>query len=144
MEIKSLENTGFDTLFEAFNAAFAGYEVQLNKSELQTMLKRRGFNPALSFAAFDGDKIVSFTCNGTGDYNGVKTAYDTGTGTLEAYRGNGLATQIFETSIPYLREAGIKEYLLWKWCVALLSKTLLDSIIRIIALNIIIIKCTDS
>lgn len=112
MEIRSLENTSFDTLFEAFNAAFAGYEVQLDKTGLQTMLKRRGFNPALSFAAFEGDKIVSFTCNGTGNYYGVRTAYDTGTGTVEAYRGKGLATRIFETSIPYLREAGIKEYLL--------------------------------
>lgn len=39
-------------------------------------------------------------------------AYDTGTGTLKDYRGRGLATRIFEYSIPYLREAGIKEYLL--------------------------------
>ena len=63
MEIKSLNHTGFDELFRAFEQAFADYELQLSKSELQTMLKRRGFDPKLSFAAFDGDKIVSFTCN---------------------------------------------------------------------------------
>lgn len=112
MEIKSLATTSFDELFEAFESAFADYEVQLNKVELQAMLKRRGFNPKLSFAAFDEGKIVSFTCNGIGNYNGIPTAYDTGTGTLKDYRGKGLATQVFEYSIPYLKEAGIKEYLL--------------------------------
>lgn len=112
MEIKSLSNISFDELFGAFEQAFADYEIQLNKAELMTMLKRRGFNPELSFAAFDGDKIVSFTCNGIGDFNGTPTAYDTGTGTLKDYRGRGLATRIFEYSIPYLSEAGIKEYLL--------------------------------
>lgn len=112
MEIKSLGNTSHDELFRAFEQAFADYELQLNKTELLTMLKRRGFNPELSFAAFEGNKIVSFTCNGIGDFNGTRMAYDTGTGTLKDYRGKGLATQIFEYSIPHLREAGIKEYLL--------------------------------
>ena len=112
MEIKYLGTTNYDKLFQAFEQAFADYELQLNKAEHLTMLKRRGFNPELSFAAFDGDKIVSFTCNGIGDFNGRRMAYDTGTGTLKDYRGKGLATRIFEYSIPHLREAGIKEYLL--------------------------------
>ena len=112
MIIKSLNQTSFDELFEAFQQAFAEYEVQLDKAELRTMLKRRGFNPQLSFAAFDEGKIVSFTCNGIGNYNGTPTAYDTGTGTLKDYRGKGLATQVFEYSIPFLKEAGIEEYLL--------------------------------
>ncbi len=112
MEIKSLNKISFDTIFKAFNQAFADYEVQQNKEQLQTMLKRRGFNPDYSFAAFDGNKIVAFTFNGIGYFNGIPTAYDTGTGTLKEYRGQGLATKIFEHSIPYLKEMGIKQYLL--------------------------------
>ena len=53
MEIKSLSHTSPDELFEAFEQAFADYEVQLNKAEHLTMLKRRGFNPKASFGAFD-------------------------------------------------------------------------------------------
>ena len=112
MQIKSLSQTDFSTIFKAFKQAFADYELQLNEIQLQTMLKRRGFNPDLSFAAFDNDEIVSFTLNGIGNFNGIPTAYDTGTGTLKEYRGQGLATQIFEHSIPYLKEAGIQQYLL--------------------------------
>lgn len=112
MEIQSLDKVNFDTIFTAFSQAFADYEVQVNKVQLQTMLKRRGFNPNLSFAAFEGDKIVAFTLNGIGNFNSVPTAYDTGTGTLLEYRGKGLATKIFEYSIPFLKEIGIKQYLL--------------------------------
>ncbi len=112
MEIKSLNNICLDELFEAFEQAFADYEVQLNKVELLTMLKRRGFEPDASFGAFDGNKIVSFTCNGIGNLYGTPTAYDTGTGTLKNYQGKGLATQVFKYSIPHLKALGVKEYLL--------------------------------
>lgn len=112
MEIKSLEKTGFDALFRAFGRAFAEYEVQLNAEQLRAMLTRRGFDPALSFAAFDQEGIAAFTLNGIGNFNGLPTAYDTGTGTLKEYRGTGLATEIFRHSIPHLRQAGVRQYLL--------------------------------
>lgn len=112
MEIKSLDKIDFDTIYRAFSQAFADYELQVNKAQLQTMLQRRGFNPGLSFAAFEGNKIVAFTLNGIGNFNSEPTAYDTGTGTLSDYRGKGLATDIFEYSIPFLRKAGVKQYLL--------------------------------
>lgn len=112
MEIRSLHDTGFATLFKAFSRAFADYEVQINELQLQTMLTRRGYLPKLSFGAFDGDELVAFTLNGIGLFGGIPTAYDTGTGTLATYRGQGLVTKIFEHSIPYLCETGIRQYLL--------------------------------
>lgn len=112
MEIRSLGNTDFETIFNAFSKAFADYDIQLNPDQLRTMLKRRGFNPDLSFAAFEGEEIAAFTLNGTGNYNGKKTAYDTGTGTLKQYRGQGLAKKIFEYSVPFLKKENISHYLL--------------------------------
>lgn len=109
---KSLNKTSFDDIYLAFKEAFKDYEMQLNKDELQLMLKRRGFVPDLSFGAFEKDRLVAFTFNGIGTYQGLKTAYDTGTGTLEEYRGQGLATRVFEYSMPYLKKAGIQQYLL--------------------------------
>ncbi|MDR0436800.1 MAG: GNAT family N-acetyltransferase [Bacteroidales bacterium] len=112
MEIKSLGKTDFETIAKAFIQAFADYDIQLNAEELQTMWKRRGFNPDLSFAAFEDENIVAFTLNGIGNFNGIKMAYDTGTGTLKEHRGKGLATNIFEYSIPYLKAENIHHYLL--------------------------------
>lgn len=112
MEIKSLEKIELETIFNAFSKAFADYDIQINFTAFRAMLKRRGFNPELSFAAFEGDDIVAFTLNGIGNYNGKKMAYDTGTGTLKQYRGQGLATKIFEYSIPFLKKENINHYLL--------------------------------
>ncbi|MFA8434858.1 MAG: GNAT family N-acetyltransferase [Marinifilaceae bacterium] len=110
--VKSLKGISFDLIYEAFGQAFKDYEVQVNQEELRKMLRRRGFVPELSFAAFHGDRIVSFTFNGIGVYQGRKTAYDTGSGTLKEYRGQGLATRIFQHSVPFLKEAGVEQYLL--------------------------------
>jgi ribosomal protein S18 acetylase RimI-like enzyme len=110
--IKSLRGISFGHLYEAFQEAFKDYEMQLNKVQLQTMLHRRGFVPELSFGACINKKIASFTFNGIGDYNGLKTAYDTGTGTIKAFRGQGLASKIFTHSVPFLKDAGIEQYLL--------------------------------
>jgi len=95
-KIESLKGRTFNTLFESFKDAFEDYEMQLDKEELERMLIRRGFVPELSFGAFVGDKLVAFTFNGIGKFGGVKTAYDTGTGTMKDHRSKGLATQIFE------------------------------------------------
>lgn len=112
MEIRSLADTGFSTLFGAFRQAFADYEVQLDKAQLRRMLRRRGFDAGLSFAAFENGEIVSFTLNGIGSCGRVLTAYDTGTGTLKDYRGMGLAAKVFEESIPHLKQANVGQYLL--------------------------------
>lgn len=112
MKIENLKGVDFNTIYNAFDKAFSDYEIGFKKDEVRSMLTRRGFNPDLSFAAFQGNSIIAFTLNGTGVFNDMPTAYDTGTGTLKEYRGQGIAQEIFRYSIPYLKEAGIKQYLL--------------------------------
>ena len=112
MEIRNLEHNPFDTLFCAFERAFSDYEIHFEKEEVRSMLLRRGYNPKLSFAAFVNGDIVAFTLNGTGTFNDLPTAYDTGTGTVKEYRGQNLAGTIFTHSIPFLKKAGICQYLL--------------------------------
>lgn len=110
--IRTLDTISFDALFTAFNEAFIDYEVQVSRDELQVMLSRRGFVPSLSFGLFEDGRLVSFTLNGIGEFNGEKTAYDTGTGTIKEYRGRGYASRIFTESLPALRRAGVTQYLL--------------------------------
>lgn len=110
--ISSLANLSFDEMFACHVQAFKDYPFQWNKTALKKTIDRRGYDAALSFGAFNNDQLVSFTWNGIGMYNGIKTAYDTGTGTIEKHRGKGLASKIFEYSIPYLKAAGIEQYIL--------------------------------
>lgn len=110
--IKALSEISKHEIYEAFAEAFTDYELQLNKSQLLAMLSRRGWAPDLSFGAFFEGRLVSFTLNGTGMFNGAQTAYDTGTGTIKAFRGKGLASKIFKYSIPFLKGAEVSQYLL--------------------------------
>ncbi len=111
--IKSLKRIDFEIIYNAFAKAFADYEVlPLSSDQILQMVTRRGFDPELSFGAFDDNELVSFTLNGIGNWNGKNTAYDTGTGTVKEYRGKGLAKKIFQDSVPVLKENGISQYLL--------------------------------
>ncbi len=112
MIIRSLAHCSFDELYAGHLKAFKEYPFQWSKEALQKTIHRRGFDASLSFGAFDKDELLSFTWNGIGEFKGLPTAYDTGTGTAEEYRGKGLASQIFEHSIPFLKEDGIKQYIL--------------------------------
>lgn len=112
MEIKSLYGINPETISKGFSEAFADYDIQISKEQFQKMLRRRGFNSKLSFAAFEGDRIIAFTLNGVGYFYDKPTAYDTGTGTVKEYRGQKLASAIFEYSIPFLKAEGIQQYLL--------------------------------
>lgn len=111
--IKTLIGIDLKIIYTAFSKAFADYEVNsMPFDEVMQMIMRRGFKPEISFGAFENDELVSFTLNGLGNWNGKKTAYDTGTGTIKEYRGNGLAKKIFQESVPLLKENGIFQYLL--------------------------------
>lgn len=112
IQVKPLAQINIDKLYESWEDAFSDYVSTLNKVELKRMLKRRGYSAELSFGAFDDDKLVSFTLNGVGTHGGRKTAYDTGTGTIKEYRGRGLVKKVFIESLPYLKQAGMEQYLL--------------------------------
>ncbi len=111
-QIKSLTGIGLDELYVAWEDAFRDYERTWTRAEFGQLLKRRGYVPELSFGAFDDHRLVAFTLNGIGPFKGLKTAYDTGTGTIKEYRGRGLAGKIFAASIPSLRAEGIQQYIL--------------------------------
>ncbi len=110
--IDSLDTVNFEELSVSFKEAFKDYGFQLTEEELKKMLRRRGYVPALSFGAFDNNKLVSFTLNGAGTHDNIPTIYDTGTATIPAYRNMGLAKNIFSYSLPILKKAGFKQYLL--------------------------------
>ena len=49
MEIRSLAGTDPEIIFRAFEKAFADSEVKINRQQFMAMIKRRGFDPAISF-----------------------------------------------------------------------------------------------
>ena len=110
--VQNLQHTPLPTIVAAFQSAFADYAVAFNDQEIYAILERRGFDSSYSFAAFKDNQIVGFTLNGIGQMGGKLSAYDTGTGVVIGHRGKGLASKIFQHSLPFLKEKGIEQYVL--------------------------------
>ncbi|MCM1311872.1 MAG: GNAT family N-acetyltransferase [Bacteroides sp.] len=116
MEIKSLDHLSIDEITDSFLEAFSDYAVHFTHNQVKSILRRRGFCPMLTFGMFDNGKLVSFVFNGIGIKDGIPTAYDTGTGTIKSYRGQGLAAEIFRHTEKRLVKQGIARYLLEVLC----------------------------
>jgi ribosomal protein S18 acetylase RimI-like enzyme len=114
ISIKQLNGISIKVIYEAFIKAFADYVEPFNLTfqQLKYMIERRGCDLNLSFGAFDDDELVGFTLNGIGVWNGHLTAYDTGTGIIKEFRKQGIATKMFNESLPVLRKNNITQYLL--------------------------------
>ena len=110
MVIRTLTANDFDAVFDAFNDAFSDYVVPfaLTREQLAEMLRRRGWVPEASAAAFDEERMVAFTLNGIDGDRG----YDSGTGVVPTHRRRGLARELMLRSIELLRARGCKTYVL--------------------------------
>ncbi len=110
MEIRTLQNTSTRELKNCFNASFANYVVPLQLTEEQLLKKFKNDNVALKFSTgvFENNKLVGFIFNGLDSRNGIKMAYNGGTGVLPEFRGRGLTAKMYEFILPKLRQEGIE------------------------------------
>src|ERR1043166_9257057 len=86
--------------------------MHLTAPQLREMCTRRGVVFELSPAEFDGERIAGYTLNALGTWNGVPSAYDSGTGIVPSHRRRGLARTLLEVSFEKLRERGAKQMVL--------------------------------
>ena len=114
ISFRSLSEEDFGHLHQTLLEAFSDYIVPMQPEidALKRLYLMEGVELDCSFGAFDNDKMVGFTINGTGEWKGKLTAYDAGTGIIPAYRRKGISRRMFEHIIPFLRERQIRQYLL--------------------------------
>lgn len=115
MKIENLKYTNIDTIVDCFNQSFEGYfvkmptEVDFWKNRFESVR----VDYELSYGVFDKDKLVGFMIHGIDDSNDknglIKTAYNTGTGVISAYRGNQLVDKMYDFAIPLLKIQGVKK-----------------------------------
>ncbi|MEJ8758102.1 GNAT family N-acetyltransferase [Pontibacter sp. H259] len=112
--ISFLDAQQMPQVHEAFLKAFADYYVpiQLTKEQFNTKLKRESIAPGFCTGAYKGPELAGFILTGLGEFNGIPTAYNAGTGVLPAHRGNQLTRKMYAHLLPKLREAGITQCLL--------------------------------
>ena len=111
---KFLNESYFQELHKTFLAAFSDYSVPFEHTEEQFRrhLLGNAVDLNLSVGCFLGEKMVGFTFNGFGQWNGRSTAYDSGTGTLPEFRRRGAGRAMFEFMMPILQGRGVEQILL--------------------------------
>lgn len=63
----------------------------------------------LSYGMFDGEQLVGFIIHSIADRPGQLTAYNSGTGVIPAYRGNGIVQSMYKYALQDLRQNNIKK-----------------------------------
>jgi ribosomal protein S18 acetylase RimI-like enzyme len=82
----------------------------------EKVLRNRAVKNAVDYnssvGVYDGEEMVGFTLIGIDTWKGAKSAFDAGTGVIKEYRGNGLARQMFDFSLPRLLGYGVEKFIL--------------------------------
>ncbi len=114
IQYRFLSQKDFSILYKTNLAAFADYfiPVQMTVRQFENHIAQNAVDLELSVGAFFGDKLIGYTLTGFGDWNGIKTAYDAGTGVTYDFRRKGVAASLFEFLLPNLKKIGIQQMLL--------------------------------
>ncbi len=99
--IRSLADASWEQLAAAFSEAFSDYAVPmtLTARQIERMQRRRGYDAAASFGAYDGGRLVGvvLTCR-DGD-----VAYNSGTGVVPSHRRGGVARSLLDAVTASVR-----------------------------------------
>ena len=114
MQIQTLENTSVEEIANTFNKAFKNYFVRVNLTVeiLEQKLYSEDVDLSLSAGLFNNGGLVGFILHGARETNGIKTAYNAGTGIVEEFRGQHFTSRLYEFILPKLKKSGINKCVL--------------------------------
>src|SRR4051794_4781425 len=90
-QCRFLNEEYFEKLYDAFIEAFSDYVIPfaLTETQFRNHLNSTAVDLNRTVGCIEDGRIVGFSLNGFGLWNGVPTAYDAGTGVLPRYRRQG-------------------------------------------------------
>lgn len=115
MTIQYLSPSLLPATQQAFQAAFADYEIAVNL-DLPQFKKRFEDKLQVNFdasaVAVEGNQVVGFIFTNIAEYQGKLTAYNGGTGVIPSFRGKQLTQKMYEFLLPRFRELKVQQCLL--------------------------------
>ena len=109
-----LDDSFFEPLYEAFIEAFSDYVVPfaLTVPQFKNHIRLNGVDLSRTVGCLRDGRLVGFSLNGFGDWNGRPTVYDAGTGVVPSHRRKGMSDAMFEFMMPQFKADGIERFLL--------------------------------
>lgn len=104
----------FSRLYSTFIEAFSDYvfPFALTETQFRNHIILNAVDLERTVGCIEGGKLVGFSLNGFGEWEGKATVYDAGTGVLPAYRRQGISDAMFEMMLPVFAATGVEQFLL--------------------------------
>ncbi len=114
MQFTPLSAIPLDEILSCFNASFANYFVPINMTAEVFEFRKKATRVDLdqSVGVIDNGELVGFILIGVDQWNGKKTAHNSGTGVLPSHRGQQLTEKMYAHLIPQLRANGFEQSIL--------------------------------
>jgi len=109
-----LSEDHFAQLYEAFIEAYSDYVISFALTEEQFLnhINLNAVDLSQTVGCVENGKLIGFSLNGFGDWDGEKTVYDAGTGVLPSHRRRGVSNEMFDFMLPVFKENGTNQVLL--------------------------------
>jgi ribosomal protein S18 acetylase RimI-like enzyme len=104
----------FAALYATFTEAFSDYvyPFALTEAQFRNHLLLNGVDLSRTAGCFIDGRLVGFSLNGFGEWDGVPTVYDAGSGVIPSYRRRHICEAMFDMMLPALARDGIGQCLL--------------------------------
>jgi ribosomal protein S18 acetylase RimI-like enzyme len=104
----------FAALYATFTEAFSDYvyPFALTEAQFRNHLLLNGVDLSRTAGYFADERLVGFSLNGFGQWDGVSTVYDAGSGVIPDYRRQHICESMFEMMLPALAREGVDQCLL--------------------------------
>ncbi len=111
---KFLDKDHFQKLYEAFIEAFSDYVVPfaLTETQFHNHINLNAVDLNRTVGCFEGGRLIGFSLNGFGEWDGKPTVYDAGTGVIPDFRRQGVSEAMFEMMVQVFKSEGIEQWLL--------------------------------
>ncbi len=109
-----LNDEYFAQLYNAFIEAFSDYvfPFALTETQFRNHILLNAVDLDATVGCIIDGKLVGFSLNGFGDWEGRSTIYDAGTGVIPTMRRNGISEEMFEMMLPIFKGKGVQQCLL--------------------------------
>lgn len=111
MTVKNLTELSFDEILDCFLLAFENYFVKMptDRNYYRERWKTSKVDFNFSYGMFIQGKLVGFIIHSIDKRNGILTAYNSGTGIIPEFRGNGIIKSIYDYALKDLARNNIEK-----------------------------------
>ena len=104
----------FQSLYETFTAAFSDYVIPfaLTETQFRNHISLTAVDLERTVGCLEDNRLIGFSLNGFGTWEGRNTVYDAGTGVVPGHRRQGISEQMFDMMLPVFEKQEIDQFLL--------------------------------